>query len=109
MEAPEALGTSLKTVISRFQELKSNPTQLLEVDGETASLNNMDAALASVGISLKDASGQFRDLDEVIFELSKIWDTLDRNTQRWIANTAAGSRRNKSLLPTAPHSIVMGN
>ena len=97
-EAPEALGTSLKTVISRFQELKSNPTQLLEVDGETASLNKMDTALASVGISLKDASGQFRNLDEVIFELSKIWDSLDRNTQRWIANTAAGSRQQSRFI-----------
>ncbi len=98
MEAPEALGTSLKTVIARMQEMKSNPTQLIEVDGETASLNKMDAALASVGISLKDASGQFRNLDEVIFELSKIWDTLDRNTQRWIANTASGSRQQSRFI-----------
>ncbi len=97
-EAPEALGTSLKTVISRFQELKANPTQLLEIDGEAASLNKMDSALASVGISLKDASGQFRDLDDVIFELSKIWDSLDRNTQRWIANTAAGSRQQSRFI-----------
>ena len=97
-EAPEALGTSLKTVIARMQEMKSNPTQLIEVDGETASLNKMDTALSSVGISLKDASGQFRNLDEVIFELSKIWDTLDRNTQRWIANTAAGSRQQSRFI-----------
>lgn len=97
-EAPEALGTSLKTVISRFQELKANPTQLLEIDGEAASLNKMDSALASVGISLKDTSGQFRDLDDVIFELSKIWDSLDRNTQRWIANTAAGSRQQSRFI-----------
>ena len=97
-EAPEALGTSLKTVIARMQEMKSNPTQLIEVDGETASLNKMDTALSSVDISLKDASGQFRDLDEVIFELSKIWDTLDRNTQRWIANTAAGSRQQSRFI-----------
>ena len=97
-EAPEALGTSLKTVIARMQEMKSNPTQLIEVDGETASLNKMDTALSSVGIKLKDASGQFRNLDEVIFELSKIWDTLDRNTQRWIANTAAGSRQQSRFI-----------
>ena len=97
-EAPEALGTSLKTVIARMQEMKSNPTQLIEVDGETASLNKMDTALSSVGISLKDASGQFRNLDEVIFELSKIWDTLDRNTQRWIANTASGSRQQSRFI-----------
>jgi TP901 family phage tail tape measure protein len=97
-EAPEALGTSLKTVIARMQEMKSNPTQLIEVDGETVSLNKMDTALSSVGISLKDASGQFRNLDEVIFELSKIWDTLDRNTQRWIANTASGSRQQSRFI-----------
>ena len=97
-EAPEALGTSLKTVIARMQEMKSNPTQLIEVDGEAASLNKMDTALSSVGIKLKDASGQFRNLDEVIFELSKIWDTLDRNTQRWIANTAAGSRQQSRFI-----------
>ena len=97
-EAPEALGTSLKTVIARMQEMKSNPTQLIEVDGEAASLNKMDTALSSVGIKLKDVSGQFRNLDEVIFELSKIWDTLDRNTQRWIANTAAGSRQQSRFI-----------
>lgn len=73
--------------------MKANPTEIIESDGEEASLNKVDAALQSVGISLTDAQGQFRNLDEVIFELADKWDTLDRNTQRWIANTVAGSRR----------------
>lgn len=97
-EAPENLGTAMKTIIARFQEMKSNPTQLLEVDGDEASLNKVDAALKSVGVELKDASGQFRNLDEVIFELADVWDTLDRNTQRWIANTTAGSRQQSRFL-----------
>ena len=97
-EAPENLGTALKTIIARFQEMKSNPTEILSLDGEEASLNKVDKALATIGISLKDASGQFRDLDEVIFELADKWDGLDRNTQRWIANTVAGSRQQSRFL-----------
>lgn len=94
----ENLGTALKTIIARFQEMKSNPTEILSLDGEEASLNKVDKALATIGISLKDASGQFRDLDEVIFELVDKWDGLDRNTQRWIANTVAGSRQQSRFL-----------
>jgi hypothetical protein len=45
--------------------------------------NDVDTALKSVGISLKDATGQFRDLDDVFLELSSKWSTLDRNTQRY--------------------------
>lgn len=78
--------------------MKSNPTEILSLDGEEASLNKVDKALATIGISLKDASGQFRDLDEVIFELADKWDGLDRNTQRWIANTVAGSRQQSRFL-----------
>lgn len=97
-EAPENLGTALKTIIARFQEMKANPTEILSLDGEEASLNKVDKALATIGISLKDTSGQFRDLDEVIFELADKWDGLDRNTQRWIANTVAGSRQQSRFL-----------
>jgi hypothetical protein len=46
--------------------------------------NDVDTALKSVGISLKDATGQFRDLDDVFLELSSKWSTLDRNTQRYM-------------------------
>ena len=94
----ENLGTALKTIIARFQEMKANPTEILSLDGEEASLNKVDKALATIGISLKDASGQFRDLDKVIFELADKWDGLDRNTQRWIANTVAGSRQQSRFL-----------
>lgn len=97
-EAPQNIGTALKTITARFQEMKSNPTEMLSLDGEEASLNKVDKALATIGISLKDASGQFRDLDEVIFELADKWDGLDRNTQRWIANTVAGSRQQSRFL-----------
>ena len=54
-----------------------------------------------MGISLKDATGQFRNLDDVFLELSEKWNTLDRNSQRYIATIAAGSRLNVNRLHLA--------
>lgn len=90
----ETAGTALKTVIARFQELKKDPSEIQEIDGEAVDANKVEAALRSVGISLRDTSGQFRNLDEVFLELSEKWNSLDKNTQRYIATIAAGSRRN---------------
>ena len=93
-EAPENLGTALKTIIARFQELKTS-TEALE-DGVDA--NKVEKALKTVGISLRDTTGQFRDFDDVILELSSKWDSLDRNTQRYIATIAAGSRQQSRFI-----------
>lgn len=72
--------------------MKSDPTTLVDSEGEALSLNNVDKALQSVGISLHDVNGQFRDFDDVIMELAEKWDTIDKNAQRYIATVAAGNR-----------------
>ena len=94
-EAPENLGTAMKTIIARFGEVKE------EIDGEQielADINKVDTALKSIGITLLDTAGQMRDLDDVFFELSAKWDSLDRNTQRYIATQAAGSRQQSRFI-----------
>lgn len=88
-EAPENLGSALKSIISRYGEMTTDPTALIDSEGEAMSLNKVDKALQSVGITLQDVNGQFRDFDDVILELSKKWDTLDANAQRYIATTMA--------------------
>lgn len=90
--------TSLKTIIARFTELKDNVAGTSESEFEDLNLNKVDKALKSVGVQLKDSTGQFRNLDEVLLELSSIWQTLDRNTQRYIATTAAGSRQQSRFI-----------
>lgn len=97
-EAPETLGTAMKTVIARFQELKKAPSEIEEIDGEIVDANKVEKALRTVGISLRDTSGQFRELDDVFLELSSKWDTLDTNTQRYIATIAAGSRQQSRFI-----------
>lgn len=86
---PENIGTAMKTIIARFTELKENVAGTADSEFEDLDYNKVDKALKSVGVSIKDASGQFRDLDDVFLELSQKWNTLDRNSQRYIATIAA--------------------
>ena len=97
-ESAETAGTAMKTVIARFQELIKDPAEIGEVDGEIVDANKIETALRSVGVSLRDTSGQFRDLDDVFIELSSKWDSLDTNTQRYIATIAAGSRQQSRFI-----------
>lgn len=93
-EAPANLGTAMKTIIARFEDMKKDPTAL--IDG--ASANKVEAALATIGIALRDTAGEFRPLQNVIDELGMKWESLTRNQQAYIATVAAGSRQQSRFL-----------
>ena len=99
-EAPENIGTAMKSIVARFEELKKNPLALsVDVEGEEVVANKVEAAIALAGVKLRDeTTGQFRNLDDVFLELAKSWDNLDRNTQRYIATIAAGSRQQSRFI-----------
>ena len=97
-ESAQNIGSALKSIISRYGEMKASPASLINVDGEEVAFNKVDTALKSIGISIKDASGQFRDFDDVIMELAAKWDTLDNNTQRYIATVMAGNRQQSRFI-----------
>lgn len=79
--------------------MKEAPSAIFtDSEGEEVDVNKVDAALRSVGISLKDANGQFRDLDDVFLDLAKKWDTLDTMQQRYVATQAAGSRQQSRFI-----------
>ena len=65
-------------------ELKENVAGTTQSEFEDLDYNDVDKALKSVGVSLKDDVGQFRDLDDVCLDLSAKWNTLSRNQQRKI-------------------------
>lgn len=91
------LGTAFKTVLARFTELK-NAVDESETEFEDLDYNKVDKALKSVGITIKDANGQFRDMDDVLLELGSKWNNLSRNSQRYIATIAAGSRQQSRFI-----------
>lgn len=64
-------------------EMTSDPSKLTDSEGEAMDLNRVDKALKTVGITIRDTSGQFRKFDDVILELAEAWNTIDINTQRY--------------------------
>ena len=97
-EPAESIGTALKTVVARFAELKKPLEEIGEVDGELVDANRVEGALRTVGIALRDSSGQFRDLDSVMKEISAKWDNMTIMQQRYIATMAAGSRQQSRFI-----------
>ena len=93
-EAPENIGTSLKTIFSRMQQVKEAGTT---EDGET-DVNAVETALKSVGIQLRDTDGQLRELGDVLNELGPKWQLLDRNTQAYLGTVIAGTRQQSRFI-----------
>ncbi len=92
-EAPENIGTSLKTIFSRMQQIKTgNNTE------DTTDVNQVETALKSVGIALRDAQGELRDLEEIFDELGPKWNSLDRNTQAYLGTIIAGTRQQSRFI-----------
>ena len=87
-EAPENIGTSLKTIMSRFQSIKTGDNTEDDVD-----VNAVEKALKTVGVQLRDAKGQLRDLGDVLEELGPKWNSLSRNTQAYLGTIIAGTRQ----------------
>lgn len=93
-EAPETIGTALKTVIARMREI----TDYGETLEDGVDLNNVESQLAYVGIQLKNASGELRSTEDVLDDLGKKWDTLNSNQQAAIAKALAGTRQQSRLI-----------
>lgn len=93
-EAPETMGTALKTIIARMRELSDYGETL----GGDTDINNVESQLAYVGIALRDTNGELRSTEAVLDELGKKWDTLNSNQQAAVAKALAGTRQQSRLI-----------
>ena len=97
-ESATNIGSAMKSIASRYGELTKDPSKLVDSEGEAMAFNKVDAALQSVGISMKTAEGQFREFTDVIVELGEKWAELDSVQQRYIATQFAGNRQQSRFL-----------
>ena len=91
-ESPSSLGNSMKTLLARFNKVNEETGEL------NTEINNVQKAFESVGVTFLDLDGQIRSVDELLFDLSQKWDSLDKNTQMYIATQAAGVRQQNRFL-----------
>jgi TP901 family phage tail tape measure protein len=93
-EAPENIGTAFKTIFARMRQL----TDIGKTVEDGMDVNRVDNALKNIGVSLRDANGEFRDLDDVLIEVGQQWPNITRNQQAYVATTLAGTRQQTRLI-----------
>lgn len=90
-EAPESIGTALKTVYARMSDITAG------MDSEV-SLDEYTQQMAQMGINALDANDNLRDMGEVIEEIGGKWTTLTREQQTSLAQTIAGTRQYSRMM-----------
>ena len=93
-EAPETIGTAIKTVLSRMREL----TDFGKTLEDGMDVNRVEKALGYIGVKLRDANGEFRDMEKVLTEVGMQWDTLNATQQASVAVALAGTRQQSRLI-----------
>ena len=92
-ESADVVGNSLKTLFARIQGLTLGET----LDDGT-DLNKYSQALEKVGISIYDANGGLKDMDNILDEMAAKWNTLSDTQQVALAQTVAGVRQYNQLI-----------
>lgn len=90
-EAPESIGTALKTVYARMSDIESG------LDAETT-LGEYTKQMAQMGFNALDVNGNLRDMGEVVEEIGNNWNNLSRNQQVALAQTIAGTRQYSRMM-----------
>ena len=92
-QSADVVGTAFKTLFARIQDLELGDT--LD-DGTT--LGKYSQALEAVGINIKDANGNLKDMDDILDEMGSKWQSLSADTQVALAQTVAGTRQYTQLV-----------
>ena len=91
-QAPESVGTALRTVYARISDIKAG------IDEDGVTLGNYSGKMQALGFSVLDATGNLRDMGEVMEEIGNHWQDLTREQQVNLAQTMAGQRQYSNLI-----------
>ena len=92
-QSADVVGTAFKTMFARFQDLELGKT--LE-DG--TELGQYSKALEKVGIDIKDANGNLRDMNDILDDMGERWATLADDEKVALAQNVAGQRQYAQLV-----------
>ncbi|MCR4720914.1 MAG: phage tail tape measure protein [Lachnospiraceae bacterium] len=84
------IGTALKTILTRVSK-SSNLADPEEIDNAT--LDRASKALHRIGVEVYTTSGEFREFDTIMTELSERWDSLSDAEQSNISFAIAATRQ----------------
>ena len=87
-------GSAMKSILSRMYNIKTGKLELVDEDGTTEKLSDVETTLANVGINLRKTMTEYNSASDVLDALAAKWDTLNQAQQKAISVSLAGKNYN---------------
>lgn len=92
-ESMSVIGNSFKTIFARMSDIKSGKLELIDEDGTTETLSDVETTLDNIGIKLRDSSNEFRSFDDVLDDTAAKWKSLSSVEKAAVSKSFAGTRQ----------------
>lgn len=90
-ESMSVIGNSMKTILTRMSSIKAGNFELIDEDGTTQTLSDVELVLNNIGVQLRDSANEFRDFDDVLDEIAAKWENLSSVQQSAVSQSIAGT------------------
>lgn len=97
-ENMSTIGNAFKTFFARYTSIKTGKLELVDEDGTTETLSNVEQSLKNVGIDMRSTITEFDNAGDVLDNLYAKWDSLNGVQQNAIANAFGGVRQKERFL-----------
>lgn len=91
-QSMSTVGTAMKSILARMTNIKSGKLELVDEDGTTEKLSDVETTLANVGINLRKTMTEYNSASDVLDALASKWNTLNQAQQNAISVAFGGSR-----------------
>lgn len=98
-QSAEMTGTAIRTILSRYGNVKSGSFVSMLTDGEDLDkINDIEKVLSVLGIEIRKSSLEMRDVGDVLDELALKWTTLSDVEKNAVATAFAGTRQRNQFI-----------
>lgn len=98
-DSMSSVGNAFKTFFARYSDIKAGKLELIDEDGTTEMLSDVEQSLKNVGIDIRSTITEFDDMGDALDDLHNKWDTLSNTQQNAIAKAFGGTwQKNRFLV-----------
>lgn len=97
-ESMSVIGNAFKTFFARYSAIKTGKLELIDEDGTTEVLSDVEQSLKNVGINIRSTITDFDNAGDALDDLSSKWNTLNGVQKSAIASAFGGTRQKNRFL-----------
>lgn len=90
-ESMSVVGNSLKAILTRLSSIKAGNLELVDEDGTTQTLSDVEAVFDNIGVPLRNSMNEFRNFGDVLDEVAAKWSSLSSVQKSAVSQVAAGT------------------